>query len=434
MEVIMGVLSSMWTGVSGMQAMGQGLSVTADNIANSNTTGFKASRAEFGDIMSRNLKGIDGGNQIGRGVRVEAVNPLLTQGNLDHTDRATDLAVNGDGFFQVKGDSGVNYTRDGSFHFDKDGYLVNNAKLKVQGYQANEKGGIETKMGDIKFPQALVNAQATAEIKLDLNLDSRNVADSKVFNPADPYKTSHYATGVEIFDSQGNKHLLNLFFNKGQDRQWTYKGLVDGKEVDGGAPEGQQLAQVVEGTVSFTEDGKLNTQEITNSAFNFTGGAKLDQQVKINFGDDIASGGKGIEGTKQFGKESDIMKWSQDGFSAGMVTSLSFNDEGILTASYSNGHVRDLGQIVLSKFENAEALHKVGGNLFKQSRDSGEPSTGAPRLSGRGTLMAKSLERSTVDLASEFVNMITDQRAFQANAKTITTSDELLNEVIQMKR
>lgn len=430
----MGVLSSMWTGVSGMQAMGQGLSVTADNIANSNTTGFKASRAEFGDIMSRNLKGIDGGNQIGRGVRVEAVNPLLTQGNLDHTDRATDLAVNGDGFFQVKGDSGVNYTRDGSFHFDKDGYLVNNAKLKVQGYQANEKGGIETKMGDIKFPQALVNAQATAEIKLDLNLDSRNVADSKVFNPADPYKTSHYATGVEIFDSQGNKHLLNLFFNKGQDRQWTYKGLVDGKEVDGGAPEGQQLAQVVEGTVSFTEDGKLNTQEITNSAFNFTGGAKLDQQVKINFGDDIASGGKGIEGTKQFGKESDIMKWSQDGFSAGMVTSLSFNDEGILTASYSNGHVRDLGQIVLSKFENAEALHKVGGNLFKQSRDSGEPSTGAPRLSGRGTLMAKSLERSTVDLASEFVNMITDQRAFQANAKTITTSDELLNEVIQMKR
>lgn len=433
MEVIMGVLSSMWTGVSGMQAMGQGLSVTADNIANSNTTGFKASRTEFGDVMSRNLKGIDGGNQIGRGVRVQAVNPLLTQGNLDHTDRATDLAINGDGFFQVKGDNGTSYTRDGSFHFDKDGNLVNNAKLKVQGYLANEKGGIETKLGDIKFPQALVNAEATKEIKLDLNLDSRNEADSKVFDPKDPYKTSHYATGVEIFDSQGNKHLLNLFFNKGQDRTWTFRGLVDGKEVDSGTPEGQQLAQVVEGRVSFTEDGKLNSQEITNAGFNFTGGAKLDQQIKINFGDDIASGGKG-EGTKQYGKESDIVKWSQDGFSAGMVTSLSFNDEGILTASYSNGHVKDLGQIVISKFENSEALHKVGGNLFKQSRDSGEPSTGAPRLSGRGTLMAKSLERSTVDLASEFVNMITDQRAFQANAKTITTSDELLNEVIQMKR
>ncbi len=429
----MGVLSSMWTGVSGMQAMGQGLSVTADNIANSNTTGFKASRAEFADIMSRSLKGADAGNQIGRGVRVEAVTPMLTQGNLDHTDRSTDLAINGDGFFQVKGDSGTSFTRDGSFHFDQDGYLVNNAKLRVQGYQANDKGSIETKMGDIKFPQALVNASGTSEIKLDLNLDSRNEAGSKVFDAKDPYKTSHYATGVEVFDSQGNKHLLNLFFNKGQDRTWTYHGMVDGKEVEGGAAAGQQLAQVVEGRISFTEDGKLNTQEMTNTAFNFSGGAKLDQQIKINFGDDIASGGKG-EGTKQYGKDSDIIKWSQDGFSAGMVTSLSFNDEGILTASYSNGHVKDLGQVVLSKFENSEALQKIGGNLFKQSRDSGEPSTGAPRLSGRGTLMAKSLERSTVDLASEFVNMITNQRAFQANAKTITTTDELLNEVIQLKR
>ncbi len=429
----MSVLSSMWTGVSGMQAQGQSLGVVADNIANSNTAGFKASRAEFADIMSRNLKGIDGGNQIGRGTRVAAVNPLMSQGNLDSTDRATDLAVNGDGFFQVKGHTGVSYTRDGSFHFDKDGFLVNNSKHRVQGFQANEKGELENRIGDMKFPQVLINAQGTNEIKLELNLDSRNEADSKVFDPKDPFKTSHYSTSVEMYDSQGNKHLLNLFFTKGQDRTWTYRGLVDGKEVEGGAPEGQSMAQVVEGKLTFTEDGRLNTQEVTNSAFNFKGGAKQDQQIKFNFGEDLATGGKG-EGTKQFGKDSDVVKWSQDGFAAGMVTSLSFNDEGVLTASYTNGHVKDLGQIVLSKFENPEALHKIGGNLFKQSRDSGEASTGAPRLSGRGSLMAKSLERSTVDLASEFVNMITNQRAFQANAKTITTSDELMNEVIQLKR
>jgi len=429
----MSVLSSMWTGVSGMQAQGQSLGVVADNIANSNTAGFKASRAEFADIMSRNLKGIDGGNQIGRGTRVAAVNPLMSQGNLDSTDRATDLAVNGDGFFQVKGHTGVSYTRDGSFHFDKDGFLVNNSKHRVQGFQANEKGELENRIGDMKFPQVLINAQGTNEIKLELNLDSRNEADSKVFDPKDPFKTSHYSTSVEMYDSQGNKHLLNLFFTKGQDRTWTYRGLVDGKEVEGGAPEGQLMAQVVEGKLTFTEDGRLNTQEVTNSAFNFKGGAKQDQQIKFNFGEDLATGGKG-EGTKQFGKDSDVVKWSQDGFAAGMVTSLSFNDEGVLTASYTNGHVKDLGQIVLSKFENPEALHKIGGNLFKQSRDSGEASTGAPRLSGRGSLMAKSLERSTVDLASEFVNMITNQRAFQANAKTITTSDELMNEVIQLKR
>ena len=428
----MGVLSSLWTGVSGLQAHGEALSVVADNVANASTTGFKSSRAEFQDIMSRNLKGIDGGNQMGRGVRVSAVNPVLAQGNIDHTERGTDLAINGDGYFQVKGNEGVSYSRDGSFHFDRQGFLVSNNGQKVQGYQASDKGVIETKVGDIQFPRALVNASPTKEVKLDLNLDSRVIADSKKFDAKDPYKTSDFATAIETFDSQGNKHTVNLFFNKGQDRTWTYRGLVDGKEVEG-APADGMMAQVCEGKVQFTEDGKLNSQEMTNSAFNFKGGAKQDQKIDISFGMDIAKGGKG-EGTKQFGKESDVITWRQDGFSAGNVTGLSFNDEGVLTASYSNGQVLDLGQVLIAKFENPEALFKQGGNLFKQSRDSGEPSLGAARMSGRGSVMAKSLERSTVDIASEFVTMITDQRAFQANAKTITTADELLNEVIQLKR
>lgn len=428
----MGILSSLWTGVSGLQAQGEGLSVVADNIANSNTTGFKASRAEFQDIMSRNLKGVDGGNQLGRGVRIGAINPILMQGNIDNTDRGTDLAISGDGYFQVKGSEGVTYTRDGAFKFDKNGFLVSNSGQKVQGYQANEKGQIESKISDLKFPRALENASATKDIKLELNLDSRIAADGKKFDPKDPFATSDYATAVETYDSQGNKHVLNLFFNKGQDRNWTFRGMVDGKEVEGAASN-QDLTQVCEGRLNFTEDGVLNSQEMSNMAFNFKGGAKQDQQIKINFGGDLASGGKG-DGTKQYGKESDLINWNQDGFAAGMVTSLSFNDEGVLSASYTNGKTLDLGQIVLAKFQNPEALFKMGGNLFKQSRDSGEPSLGAPRLSGRGSIMAKSLERSTVDLAAEFVTMITDQRAFQANSKTITTSDELLNEVIQLKR
>ena len=430
----MGILSSMWTGVSGLQAQGEGLGVTADNIANANTTGFKQSRAEFADLMARNIKGIDGGNQMGRGVRVSAINPLLLQGNIDHTDRATDLAINGDGFFQVKGTEGVSYTRDGSFHFDKDGFLVNNQKQRVQGYQADDRGKIETRISDMRFPRALVNATQTKEIKMDLNLDSRQIADSKTFDVKDPYKTSHYATAVEVYDSQGTKHMVNMFFNRGADRTWTFRGLVDGKEVEGGTPEGQELGQILQGTLKFTEDGKLESQEVTESSLNFSGGAKQDMQVKFNFGDDIASGGKGTEGTKQFGKDSDIVTWKQDGYSAGMVNSLSFNDEGVLTVSYSNGQVMDLGQISLGKFENAEALFKTGGNMFKESRDSGTASMGSPRGSGRGSLVSKSLERSTVDLASEFVNMITGQRGFQANSKTITTTDELLGEVINLKR
>ena len=427
----MGILSSLYTGVSGMTAQGEALGVIGDNIANANTIGFKASRAEFQDIISKNLKGILGGNQIGRGVKIGAVNPILSQGNVDATEKVTDLAISGDGYFKVKGSDGDSFTRDGSFHFDREGYLVTNDNQKVQGFGTDEKGNILNKMTDIKFPRALIPAKATKEIKMDLNLDSRMEA-TKKFDIKDPYSTSHYSTGVEMYDSQGNKHLLSLFFNKTADRQWEYKGVVDGKEVTGG--EEGKLSEVCAGKLEFTVDGKLDSQQMTSANFNFKGGALQGQQIKLNFGDAIKDGGKGLEGTKQYGKNSDLISWHQDGAAAGTITSLSFNDEGILTAVYSNGQASDLAQIALAKFENPEALFKVGNNRLKESRDSGTASIGGPGAAGRGKLFAKSLERSTVDLATEFVNMIQNQRGFQANAKTITTTDELLNEVIQLKR
>lgn len=427
----MGILSSLYTGVSGLVAQGEALSVVGDNIANANTTGFKASRAEFQDILAKDLKGILGGNQIGRGTKIGAVNPIITQGNVDSTDKVTDLAISGEGYFQVKGSDGTSYTRDGSFHFDREGYLVSNDNQRVQGYQSDESGKIINKMDNIKFPRALIPAKATKEIKMDLNLDSR-VEATKKFDMKDPYTTSHFSTGVEVYDSQGNKHLMTLFFNKTEDRKWEYKGLVDGKEVDGGNP--GEMKSVVEGKLTFTEDGKLNTQELSQSNFNFKGGAKPDQQIKLNFGDAIAEGGKGIDGSKQYGKDSDLISWAQDGASAGTITNLSFNDEGVLTALYSNGEAKDLAQIALAKFENPEALFKAGNNRLKESRDSGAAALGTANRAGRGKLFAKSLERSTVDLAAEFVNLIQNQRGFQANAKTITTTDQLLEEVIQLKR
>jgi flagellar hook protein FlgE len=427
----MGILSSLYTGVSGMTAQGEALGVIGDNIANANTVGFKASRAEFQDIVAKSLKGILGGNQIGRGVKIGAVNPILTQGNVDATEKVTDLAISGDGYFKVKGSDGESYTRDGSFHFDREGYLVTNDNQRVQGFAADEKGKIMNKMADIKFPRALIPAKATKELKMDLNLDSR-VEPTKKFDVKDPYSTSHYSTGVEMYDSQGNKHLLSMFFNKVADRQWEFKGLVDGKEVSGGT-EGA-MSQVCAGKLTFTVDGKLDTQEVTSSDFNFKGGALQNQAIKLNFGDAIKDGGKGLDGTKQYGKDSDLIGWHQDGAAAGTINNLSFNDDGILTAVYSNGQAADLAQIALAKFENPEALFKVGNNRLKESRDSGGASVGGPGTAGRGKLFAKSLERSTVDLATEFVNMIQNQRGFQANAKTITTTDELLNEVIQLKR
>lgn len=427
----MGILSSMYTGVSGLTAHGEALGITADNIANAGTTGFKASRAEFQDIISKSLKGILGGNQIGRGVKIGAVNPILNQGNVDSTEKVTDLAISGDGYFAVKGSDGQTFTRDGSFHFDREGNLVTNDNQRVQGFMTDEQGRIVNKTGDIKFPRALIPAKPTSEVKVELNLDSR-VETTKKFDAKDPYYTSHYSTGLEIYDSQGNKHLMTVFFNKTEDRNWEWRGMVDGKEISGG--EEGKLSQVVKGTLKFTVDGKLDSQEVSESDLNFAGGALQNQKVKFNFGDAIAEGGKGLDGTKQYGKESDMISWNQDGAAAGTITSLSFNDEGVLSAAYSNGETKDLAQVVLAKFENPEALFKQGNNRLKESRDSGVAAVGQPNRAGRGKIFAKSLERSTVDLAGEFVNLIQGQRNFQANAKTITTTDQLLEEVIQLKR
>jgi flagellar hook protein FlgE len=238
---------------------------------------------------------------------------------------------------------------------------------------------------------------------------------------------------VEVFDSQGNKHLMTTFFNKTGDGEWEYRGMVDGKEVTGGDP--GKLKTVCEGKLKFNVDGKLEVEEMTKSAFNFTGGALQDQKVKIDFGDAIKSdGGKGIEGTKQYGRESDLITWQQDGAAAGTITNMSFNDQGILTVLYSNGEARDLAQVCLAKFENPESLFKVGNNRLKASREAGTPSVGIAGQGGRGMLFAKSLERSTVDLGTEFVSLIQTQRGFQSNAKTITTTDQLLEEVLNLKR
>jgi len=428
----MGVLSSLYTGVSGLAAQGEALGVIGDNIANANTTGFKASRAEFQDIVAKSLKGILGGNQIGRGVKIGAVNPILIQGNVDATEKVTDLAIAGDGYFTLKGTDGDSFTRDGSFKFDKEGYLVTNDYQRVQGFQADENGVVQNRVGDIKFPRALVPAKATSKMRLDLNLDSR-VQNLKTFDPKNPYDTSNYSTGLEMYDSQGNKHLVNMFFTKTADRTWKYTGMVDGKEVTGGKDD--EMSKVVEGQLTFTVDGKLDTEVQTLTAFNFKGGALQNQQIKIDFGDSITTDkGTGLDGSKQYGKESDLISWQQDGSAAGTINNLSFNDEGILTALYSNGQTQDIAQIALAKFENPEAMFKVGNNRLKEARDSGSPALGGPGRAGRGKIFAKSLERSTVDLALEFVNLIQNQRGFQANAKTITTTDELLGEVINLKR
>ncbi|MCB0377382.1 MAG: flagellar hook protein FlgE [Bdellovibrionales bacterium] len=428
----MAVLTSMYSSVTGLKAHGQALSIVADNVANASTNGFKSSRAEFQDLLSRSLKGAFGGNQIGRGAKLGAVNPILVQGNVDNTDRVTDLAINGNGYFVVDGYDGRAYTRNGELHFDKEGYLVTSDNYHLKGFEANPDGTITNKLEDIRLPSALVSAKPSKTVRMDINLDSR-APKGRVFNVNDPYNSSDFTTGVEVYDSQGAKHLITMAFNKVEDGVWEWRALANGSEVVNGGP--GQYTQVGLGRLTFTPEGLLNTEEVLEKNFNFNNGALPGQDIVFDFGESITTdGGSGYKASKQYGSKSDLMSWSQDGAAAGRLTGLSFDDTGVLTAMYSNGTTKDMYQVAIAKFQSPEGLYKSGSNKMRESRMSGPPAIGKPAEGGRGQVFAKAIERSTTDIAKEFVNMIQYQRNFQANAKGISTADEMLADVINIKR
>lgn len=426
----MGILSSMYTGVTGLQGQGEALGIYGDNIANANTTGFKVSRPEFQDVISKSLKGLLGGNQIGRGTRLAAVNPIFSQGSIVQTESATDLAIMGDGFFVLNGNDGQSFTRNGAFHFDKDGKLINADGYHVMGFQADDMGKITSKMDKISVDKTVIDAKGTGEVELFMNLDLR--ADKALqFDPKNPDRTSHFATGVTVYDTAGTPHVVTMYFNKTDDGVWTWRAMAKGEEINGGKK--GELMEQAKGTLKFDSDGRLSEQKIDKSAFNFSGGSKPDQEVRFVFGSDKKSGGDGTSVT-QYGTNSEAYKTLQNGFSAGTLTGLTFNDDGTLAAIYSNGQTQTLAQVALAKFENPEGLFKMGQNRFRESRLSGLPTVGAPNAGGRGQLSAKTLESSTTDIATEFINLMTAQRNFQANSRVISTSDEMMQEVLNLKR
>ncbi len=426
----MGILRSFNIGVSGLSAMGTGMGVISDNIANAGTTGFKASRAEFQDVLSSSLKGIDGGDQLGAGVKLGHVKSMMTQGDIARTESITDLAINGNGFFRVDAPFGPGYTRDGSMNFDKEGNLVNGDGYKVLGFQANESGEITNQLGPIRLGNTTIPAKATEEIKLNMNLDSR--VNVKQFDPNDPENTSNFSHSVTVYDNVGTSRLVTVYYNKNQDNNWTYRAMVDGKDASGG--EAGKMVEMASGNLIFTDKGVLQEETEGNNSFNFNKGAAQNQQIKFSWGESIAEGGTGLDATTQYGSDSAIARTTQDGATAGSMRSLSFNDNGILTAVYDNGTSKKIASISVAKFENNEGLFKVGKNLFKESIKSGQASMGKPGEAGRGEILAKSIELSNVDIATEFVELMKTQRNFSANAKTLQASDQMLQEVLSIKR
>lgn len=426
----MGILSSLNTGITGMSASGEALSIYGDNIANANTYGFKTSRPEFQDVVAKSLKGLLGGNQIGRGVKLSHVDPIFSQGSLTQTERPTDLAITGDGFFVLDGVEGRSFSRAGVFSFDKEGKLVNNDGDKIMGFAADENGVVTNKLGAIKLERSVIDAKKTSKVNVSMNLDIR-AEKVQEFNMKDPDKTSQYSNGITVYDSAGNAHLVTVYFNKSEDNLWEWHAMVKGEETTDGKK--GDAVECAKGTLKFGVDGKLEESKVAKNRFNFNKGALPDQAIEFNFGKTIKEGGNGLQ-TTQYGTNSDLYKHTQDGYTAGTVAGLSFNDDGILSAIYTNGEVVNLAQVAIGKFENNEGLFKVGGNKFRESRNSGQAFVGKPGEGGRGRVVPKTIEASTTDIATEFINLITTQRNFQANARMITTSDELLQEVINMKR
>jgi flagellar hook protein FlgE len=549
--------SSLYTGISGLNANMSNLSVIGNNISNVNTVGFKGSRVTFGDVLSQTLSGGSGTNQIGLGVQMGSIQKVFNQGAFETTGNTLDLAISGNGFYMVT-DPTLNttyYSRAGQFSTDKDGYITNPEGLRLQGYMANTAGNLQNTIQDLQLTTKTITPSATTSAVLNANLNNNapitgfaftsgtndqiafnvggtdytaslitdgglvsggaatgaevasaiksalqaqngnndtytvdyddqtgiftiandtgnaaaitidwsgsssqtllgytGVASSNIAVSADDSAavkvaggafdlnaagdTSNFSTPVTVYDSLGNDHVVTLYFRKDSldatGNTWDWFGVVDAAESTSGATEIQ-----AQGSMTFNTSGALYSESAVTypvGGFNFTGGALQNQMISFDFGTSITQGGSGADGTTQVDTTTGVGKLIQDGYSAGTLQRISVDQDGILKGIFSNGNDLVLGQVLLADFSSPTGLESAGMNLYKETFDSGQPLIGGAGSAGRGLIKSSTLELSNVDIAREFVNMITAQRGFQANSKIITTTDELLAELVNLKR
>lgn len=432
----MTVLSSMNSGVSGLKAESDALGVVGDNIANVNTSGFKAQRAVFEDVLGHSILAGTSTGLPGSGVRIGDIQQMFTQGSLSNTGVSTDVALNGDGFFVVKGTvDGVSsdfYTRAGEFVIDKDGKLSNTSGLKVQGYQANGDGTFAASLSDVTAPTAALPARATTALNITANIDSSAAVIVAAWDPQDPANTANFSTTMAVYDSLGNAHTADVYFRKTADNAWDYHVLVPGADLN---PPVVGNAEVGSGALTFTTDGQLNAETVTTAvSATFGGGATAAQAITLDFGTSIAEGGTGLDGTTQFAGPSNVSSQKQDGYASGDFSGVQVDGQGVVTGLYTNGEKIAMSQLAIAKFRSNDGLGRAGQNLWISTRESGTAAMGTAGSGGRGATTGGALEGSNVDLAGEFVSMIQHQRSFSANSKTITTADEMLQELINLKR
>ncbi len=423
----MGISSAMYSGVSGLNTNSQAMSVIGNNLANTNTIGFKGSRTVFADLLSGSINGSGGMSQVGRGVGMSKVDQIFSQGTFETTESNLDVAIEGDGFFVLKeaGDATAYYSRAGSFRFNEDGYLVNPEGLMVQGKSFDANGTLKTgDAGNIQVASSgLVAGNVTSTLELTTNLDSTEPEIDLVSTPFDhtDSTTYNYSSSVQVFDTLGNPHLLSTYFTKTADNTWESFWSAEKDDGSGTIMSGSL------GTLNFTPYGVLSAA----TTYTIPPGTAAGE---LSWGNSTTDTGIDVTfDTTQFNSESVVISQNQNGTGAGNLTGVEINSEGIVVASYSNGEQTKIAQLILGKFVNTNGLSLAGSNLYTATTSSGAARTGLPGPE-LGKIFTNSLEQSNVDMGSEFVRMITVQRGFQANSKIITTVDELLGELINLKR
>ncbi|HPA63724.1 MAG TPA: flagellar hook protein FlgE [Spirochaetota bacterium] len=456
------MMRSLFSGVSGLKNHQTRMDVIGNNISNVNTYGFKTSRVTFQDMLSQTLSGaakpeenVGGVNpkQVGLGMTIASIDRIFTQGSIQTTGNQTDLAISGDGFFMVSNGDKNFFTRAGTFSLDRDGNLVNPANgLKVQGWVAerNEEGEmILNSKGtpqDVVVPiYSKVEAKETTVVKYKCNLDSKKPVLPENATPK-MIASAAVTTNIDVYDNLGNPHRMTLNLWHTGVNEWTASAsmsdangpvTLDIPGMEGANQENSSSKMILR----FSPDGRLIAANDEGTADGINQGnifANLNYRIDgdpnvRNIRLDLGKSGL-VEGITQFSSPSTTKAVEQDGYSMGYMEGFNIDNSGVITGVYSNGVKQAIGQVSMAVFTNPGGLTAVGENLFEVSNNSGLANIGEANQGGRGKIVAGALEMSNVDLSDQFTDMIITQRGFQANSRTITTSDQMLQELINLKR
>jgi flagellar hook protein FlgE len=413
-------LTSFYTALTGLSNNSVAINTIGDNLANMNTTAFKSSKATFAELLA----GVSGtsptGDPIsyGLGSTLNGIARNCIQGTINYTGNATDAAINGNGYFVVSTNNGMGFTRSGQFQFDREGNLISSDGFKVMGYMAVngqiDNTGVVTAI-EINKGQ-LIPANATTTLGVAANLDAQ-AADG-----------STYSSPVQIFDSLGQSYVAKLDFTKTSTGAWDWSASIPAEDAGGAA--GDPAVVIGSGSLQFDDRGVM-VSPASNPTLSISGLSNGAADMDIEFG---LLNSTGTPIVTSYASSSTVSSTTQDGYEASALKSISVDNTGVIVGLAENGKSIALAQLALANFPNEEGLQKYQGSTFIEFSSTGEPSIGAAGTGGRGSITGASLEQSNVDMAEEFINLIVAQRAYQANSRVITTTDELYQDSLNLKR